>query len=66
MAGGGTCMVRGVWWGAYMADGGGRCGRGACMVGGVHGRGACIAGGGCVWQGGMHATPPADTTRYGQ
>ena len=37
------------------------CGRGACMVGGMHGRGACVAGwhawwgswmveGGCMWQ----------------
>ena len=41
---------------------GGMCGRGACMVGGVHGGkgsmhggGTCVVAGGCMWwQGGMH------------
>ena len=54
--GGGACVTEGVWWGT--------CGRGVCMVGGMHGRwgmcgrGVCMVGGmhcgGCAWQGGMH------------
>ena len=47
--------------------GGGVCGRGACVVGGMHARRVCMVGA-CVARGhACHARspPPADTTRYG-
>ena len=64
MAGGGACMAGGI-----PGEGGGMCGRGACMAGGLCMAGVCMAGacmvrGACMvggaWEGlAWHTSPPS-------